>query len=460
MLGQVVAELVLQLRLVGGELVAVAGGEVDRVLVRDVDARHRHVPVVVHLLHQLACELDRLDVRAERAAEHALEERFELRFDAAEDGHRRRGCYPGEQVYVAPLEGQDRGGQPGRGHEREQRGGRSDRRGEAQQGSGEEHGGPRPAPAGVREGSGGSREDERLGGDLRVRDELAPERVRDGGRPGRSRQAEAERRRRAVERQRDAADPGDDGREQDGGGDLQRAPRAPVRRLRDDRQQRERGERRGERPGREQEPGARVAPVQRGPEHGERGVHDREAGRDVREREERGQEREQQPGARRGEAERRRRRPRARAASRRDRTGARRRPSPEATPASAPGRMRSLRDLGRATCGGAAGPGAAAVLAPAPRQVPQLGGEALGRRPALRVRDERAVDRVEDVRAAGRGAASRGAARPAGCCATSPTRSPPQNGCSPASASQRTTPSPHTSAADVAGSPCSRSGEM
>jgi hypothetical protein len=84
-LAQVLGELPFQLSLVALELLAIARGEVDRVLVRHVDARHRHVPVVVHLLDQLARELDRLDVRTERTAEDALEERLELGFDIAEN---------------------------------------------------------------------------------------------------------------------------------------------------------------------------------------------------------------------------------------------------------------------------------------------------------------------------------------------------------------------------------------
>jgi len=84
-LAQVFGELTLQLSLVALELLAVARGEVDRVLVRHVDPRHGHVAVVVHLLDQLARQLDRLDVRTERAAEDALEERLELGFDVAEN---------------------------------------------------------------------------------------------------------------------------------------------------------------------------------------------------------------------------------------------------------------------------------------------------------------------------------------------------------------------------------------
>jgi hypothetical protein len=43
--------------------------------------------VVVHLLHELPRQLDRLDVRAEGATEHAFEEAFDLRFEGAQDRH-------------------------------------------------------------------------------------------------------------------------------------------------------------------------------------------------------------------------------------------------------------------------------------------------------------------------------------------------------------------------------------
>ena len=86
-LGEVVLELRLEGRLVGLELLTVAGREIDRVLVRDVDARDGDHPVVVHLLDKLARELDRLHVCPERAAEDALEQSLELLLDRAENGH-------------------------------------------------------------------------------------------------------------------------------------------------------------------------------------------------------------------------------------------------------------------------------------------------------------------------------------------------------------------------------------
>jgi hypothetical protein len=43
--------------------------------------------VVVHLLRQLARELDRLDVGSKGAPEHPLEEAFDLLLDVPEDAH-------------------------------------------------------------------------------------------------------------------------------------------------------------------------------------------------------------------------------------------------------------------------------------------------------------------------------------------------------------------------------------
>ena len=62
--------------------------EVDRVLVRDVDARDRDRAVVVHLLDELPRQLDRLHVRPEGTTEHALDECFDLLFDRAENAQR------------------------------------------------------------------------------------------------------------------------------------------------------------------------------------------------------------------------------------------------------------------------------------------------------------------------------------------------------------------------------------
>src|SRR3954447_14249212 len=72
------------------------------------------------------------------------------------------GVVPRQASLCSPLEGQDRGGQPGGGHERKQCGLRGDRCREAQQGSGEDHRRPRPTSAGVRESGRGGGEDERF----------------------------------------------------------------------------------------------------------------------------------------------------------------------------------------------------------------------------------------------------------------------------------------------------------
>ena len=84
MLGEVLLELGHERLLVPGELLSVLRREVDRELVRDVDPRHGDGAVIVHLLHELARELDRLDMRAEGAPEDALEETFDLGLDRAQ----------------------------------------------------------------------------------------------------------------------------------------------------------------------------------------------------------------------------------------------------------------------------------------------------------------------------------------------------------------------------------------
>ena len=87
-LGEIVGELGQELAL-RREALPVLRREVEDVLVRDVHARDGDRLVVVHLLHELARELDRLDVRAERAPERAFDEGLQAMLDAAEDAHRR-----------------------------------------------------------------------------------------------------------------------------------------------------------------------------------------------------------------------------------------------------------------------------------------------------------------------------------------------------------------------------------
>ena len=108
-LDEVVLQLPDQRALVARELLAVGLGEVDRVLVRDVDARDRDRPVLVHLLRQLSRQLDRLDVRPEGTAEHPLEEAFDLLLDGAEDAHAVGvKCYPRRATLMRRLEDRDR----------------------------------------------------------------------------------------------------------------------------------------------------------------------------------------------------------------------------------------------------------------------------------------------------------------------------------------------------------------
>ena len=284
------------------------------------------------------------------------------------------GVVPRQASLCSALEGQDRGGQPGGGDEREQCGCRSDRRGEAQRGLRQKstagHG-PRPRAYGKR-GRGG-REDECLGGDLRVGDELAPERVRrprSGGSSPRARdRAAASSRRTAAARAGSRRRPPRAGRRRP---PAARAARARVRPAR--RSAAAASAASGEASG----PAASSSPVRASRQFsaaqsdGEHRIDDREPDRDVREREERRQRaRTAVPrAARRSRARLRPRR--ARAASRRGRTAAPRRPSPEATPASAPGSNAVAWRPRRATS--AVRPaGAAAVLRRRRGQVAQLG---------------------------------------------------------------------------------------
>jgi len=59
---------------------AVLRRQPDHVLVGDVGARDRDRTVLVHLLGQLARELDRTDLRPEHATERALDETRDLVF--------------------------------------------------------------------------------------------------------------------------------------------------------------------------------------------------------------------------------------------------------------------------------------------------------------------------------------------------------------------------------------------
>jgi len=74
---------------------AVGRREVQGVDVGDVDLRHRDGAVVVHLLGQLARQLDRLDMGSERATEDALEKRLDFLLDVSKHGH-------GPRSYLGP----------------------------------------------------------------------------------------------------------------------------------------------------------------------------------------------------------------------------------------------------------------------------------------------------------------------------------------------------------------------
>ena len=82
-LEQVAGELLLERALVALQLAAVLLGEVDGVLVGDVDAGDPGGLVGVHLLGQLAGEFDRLHLGAEGAAEDPLDEAFDATLEVA-----------------------------------------------------------------------------------------------------------------------------------------------------------------------------------------------------------------------------------------------------------------------------------------------------------------------------------------------------------------------------------------
>jgi hypothetical protein len=80
---QVAGQLLLEGALVALQLHPVLLGEVDGVLVRHVDPRHPGRLVGVHLLGQLASELDRLNLGAEGTAEHPLDQAFDATLEVA-----------------------------------------------------------------------------------------------------------------------------------------------------------------------------------------------------------------------------------------------------------------------------------------------------------------------------------------------------------------------------------------
>ena len=87
LLEQVIRQLLLERDLVALELLAVAFGEKDHVVVRHIDARDRDGLVLLHLLGELAGKLDRLDMRLERPVEGALDEPLDLLLEAPQQAH-------------------------------------------------------------------------------------------------------------------------------------------------------------------------------------------------------------------------------------------------------------------------------------------------------------------------------------------------------------------------------------
>src|SRR4029079_12585099 len=97
-LGDVLLQLAAQRVLVAGELLAVRGRQVDGVLVRRVHPRDGDHLVVLHLLDQLARQLDRLHMGAKRTPEDTLEKAFQLVLDVPEDAHPGGVC-PAPELY-------------------------------------------------------------------------------------------------------------------------------------------------------------------------------------------------------------------------------------------------------------------------------------------------------------------------------------------------------------------------
>src|SRR6185437_13922584 len=84
-LEQMPAELLGERGFVVLESLVVVGTEPDGVLVGHVDALHRGRLVSVHLLRELAGDLDRLHAGAEGAREHALDEALDASFKVAQN---------------------------------------------------------------------------------------------------------------------------------------------------------------------------------------------------------------------------------------------------------------------------------------------------------------------------------------------------------------------------------------
>src|ERR687898_1428665 len=87
MLEQIAGQLLLERALVSLEAPVVLARQEHRVLVGHVHLRHGSGPVGVHLLGELAGDLDRLNLRAECTAEHAFDEALDPGFEIAQNAH-------------------------------------------------------------------------------------------------------------------------------------------------------------------------------------------------------------------------------------------------------------------------------------------------------------------------------------------------------------------------------------
>ena len=87
MLRQIASQFGAQPRLIGEELLAIIGRQEDGVRIRNVDLLDGDDLVVIHLLGQLAGQLDGLDVGAERTANAAFEDPLQSTLDASQKTH-------------------------------------------------------------------------------------------------------------------------------------------------------------------------------------------------------------------------------------------------------------------------------------------------------------------------------------------------------------------------------------
>ena len=117
--------------------------------------------MVLHLLDQLARELDRLDVRPKGAAEDALEQALDPVLDVPEDAHA-AGVMPPAGTLTPGLERQDDAGGPGGDDERRSRDGGCRQERERDHGGAEAGDSPGAPGAGERHRDRCGREDERF----------------------------------------------------------------------------------------------------------------------------------------------------------------------------------------------------------------------------------------------------------------------------------------------------------